>query len=442
MMISDAAKHLCEAVTFRTISHADDTLTDYHEYKGFLEFLEKTYKNVHRHTKRVMIGEYSPVYHLEAKNAKYPPILLLGHYDVVPVEESTIKDWTVPPFSGEIRDGYIYGRGTLDDKNQIVSIMEALEEILEEGYEGERDIYIAFGFDEEIGGMNGAKQMAAYFRERGVTFDLVLDEGGAVVDGVVEGLETPVALVGVAEKGSSMIKVTAKGDGGHSSMPGRTSAITVLSEAVLSLSENPMKPRLTAPVKEMLKGMAPYMGRKGILLKSIDRSFPLLARVLSKSTTMNSLIRTTIAATMMNAGTAPNVMPQEASVTFSARILPGDTFEDVIAHMKRVNGHLPLEYETLVKEEASAVSPHDSDAFRKLEKNIHKVFPDVKVLPYLMAGGTDARKYESLSENILRFSCIRMNNEDLDRIHSTNERIHTDNLHAMIDFYKNTLKGL
>ncbi len=203
-----------------------------------------------------------------------------------------------------------------------------------------------------------------------------------------------------------------------------------------------MKPRLTAPVKEMLRGMAPYMGRKGILLKSIDRSFPLLARVLTKSTTMNSLIRTTIAATMMNAGTAPNVMPQEASVTFSARILPGDTFEDVIAHMKKVNGHLPLEYETLVKEEASAVSPHGSDAFRKLEKNIHKVFPDVKVLPYLMAGGTDARKYESLSENILRFSCIRMNNEDLDRIHSTNERIHTDNLHAMIDFYKNTLKGL
>ncbi len=163
MTTSDASKHLSEAVTFRTISHADETLTDYREYKGFLEFLEKTYLNVHRHTKRVMIGEYSPVYHLEAKNAKYPPILLLGHYDVVPVEESTIKDWTVPPFSGEIRDGYIYGRGTLDDKNQIVSVMEALEEILEEGYEGERDVYIAFGFDEEIGGMNGAKQMAAYF---------------------------------------------------------------------------------------------------------------------------------------------------------------------------------------------------------------------------------------------------------------------------------------
>lgn len=441
MMTSDAAKHLSEAVIFRTISHDDDTLTDYSEYRAFLEFLEKTYKNVHRYTKRVMISEFSPVYHLEAKTKKYPPILLLGHYDVVPVEESTIKDWAVPPFSGEIREDYIYGRGTLDDKNQIISIMEAMEEILEEGYVGERDIYIAFGFDEEIGGMNGAKQIAAYFRERGITFDLVLDEGGAVVEGVVEGLETPVALVGVAEKGSSMIRVKAKGDGGHSSMPGRTSAITVLSEAVLRLSENPMKPRLTAPVTEMLRGMAPYMGRKGIFLKSIDRSFPYLSRVLSKSTTMNSLIRTTIAATMMNAGTAPNVMPQEASVTFSARILPGDTYEDVIAHMKKVNGHLPLEYETLVKEEASAVSPHDSAAFRNLKKNIMKVFPGVMVLPYLMAGGTDARKYEGLSENILRFSCIRMNNEDLDRIHSTDERIHMDNLRVMIEFYKVMIKG-
>lgn len=440
MTTSDAAKHLSEAVTFRTISHGEGSLTDDTAYRGFLEFLETTYKNVHRDMKRVMISELSPVYHLKGKNAKYPPILLLAHYDVVPVEESTIKDWTVPPFSGEIREGYIYGRGTLDDKNQLISIMEAMEGILEEGYGGERDIYMAFGFDEEIGGTRGAREISAYFKDQGITFDLILDEGGAVVEGVLDGLNTPVALVGVAEKGSSMIKVTARGDGGHSSMPGKGSAIRVLSEGILRLSQKPMKPRLTAPVKEMFKGMAPHMGKTGILLKTIDRSFPYLSRVMSKSITLNSLIRTTLAETIMEAGTAQNIMPQKASVTINARILPGDTLGDVLAHMKKVNRNLPLEYEVLFREEASAVSPHDSEVFKMLEKNILKVFPGVKVLPYLMAGGTDARKYEGLSQNILRFSSIRMNGEDLSRIHSTNERIHTDNLHAMIDFYKHLLK--
>jgi len=435
-----AAKHLMEALTYRTISYTKESLVDFNEYRAFLEFLERAYPRVHERMNKKMINDYSPVYHLKALNPKKHPILLLGHYDVVPVEENTNKDWDRDPFGGQMLENYIYGRGALDDKNQVISIMEALEALFEKGFEPKRDIYVAIGFDEEIGGEKGAKAIAEYFKEENLFFDLILDEGGAVVLDTVEGVKKPLALIGVAEKGSSMIKITAYGDGGHSSMPKKGSAIEILSKAVMNLTKNQMKPRLTSPVREMFHGMAPYMGAKGILLKHADTTFSLLAKALQSNATMNSMIRTTMATTMAKAGSSLNTMPQEASVYMNVRLLPGDSFHEILHHMKHVNKDLDLKYEVLVKEEASKVSPHDSQVFENLEKIILNVYPDVKVLPYLMAGGSDSRKYEGLSENILRFSCIRMTNKDLDSLHSTNERIHVDNLMGMIRFYNDLLQ--
>lgn len=437
---SRATAHLSKALTFRTISYAEEGLVEYSAYEAFLSFLEKTYPAVYERMSVTLINKYSPVYHLKGRQKGKLPVLLLGHYDVVPVEENTLKDWERDPFSGEMKENHVYGRGAMDDKNQVISIMEALESLLIEGYEPDRDIYVAFGFDEEVGGEQGAKAIAKYFKEKGLRFHLVLDEGGAVVLDTVEGVKTPLGLIGVAEKGSSMIRVTAYGDGGHSSMPKKGSSVEVLSQAVVNLMKHPMRPRLTAPVREMFRGMAPFLGVKGILLRHVDWTFPLLARILSSSSVMNSMVRTTMAMTMAKAGSAMNVMPQEASVYVNVRILPGDTFEDVLHHMKKVNKDLDLSYEVLVREEASLISPHESEAFKTIVRNALKVHPDAKVLPYLMAGGSDARKYEKLSEHILRFSCVRMTSEDLDSIHSTNERIHVDNLFGMIRFYVELLR--
>ncbi|MFH5834933.1 M20/M25/M40 family metallo-hydrolase [Proteiniclasticum sp. C24MP] len=435
-----AVEHLKEALTYRTISSIEEDSVDFREYDAFLAFLKRTYPMVHEKMELTMINTYSPVYHLKGIEKVHLPVLLLGHYDVVPVEENTMMDWERDPFGGEVHAHHIYGRGAMDDKNQVISIMESLEALLHEGYEPGRDIYVAIGFDEEIGGERGARAIAEHFREKGLRFDLVLDEGGAVVLNTVEGVKTPLALIGVAEKGSSMIRITAYGDGGHSSMPQKGSSIEVLSQAVRNLMKNPMRPRLTAPVRGMLHGMAPFLGVKGILLRHADLTFPVLAKILSSSGVMNSMVRTTMAMTMAKAGSAMNVMPQEASVYVNVRILPGDTFQDVLSHMKKVNRDLDLSYEVLVKEEASSISPHDSEAFKTIERNALKVHPDAKVLPYLMAGGSDSRKYECVSENILRFSCVRMTKEDLDSIHSTNERIHVDNLFSMIRFYVELLR--
>ena len=365
-----AAEHLMEALTYRTISYTKESLIDFNEYRAFLDFLERTYPRVHERMDRRMINGYSPVYHLKSLNPKNLPILLLGHYDVVPVEENTNKDWDKDPFSGQIHENYIYGRGALDDKDQVISIMEALEALFEKGFEPKRDIYVAIGFDEEIGGEKGAKAIAQYFSEENLFFDLVLDEGGAVVVDTVEGVKKPLALIGVAEKGSSMIKITAYGDGGHSSMPKKGSAIEVLARAVMNLTKNPVKPRLTSPVREMFHGMAPYMGAKGTLLKHADITFSLLAKVLQSNATMNSMVRTTMAMTMTKAGSALNVMPQEASVYVNIRLLPEDSFDEILRHMKHVNKELDLSYEVLVREEASKVTSHDSQAFENLEKII------------------------------------------------------------------------
>ena len=434
--IDNGVRSLQKVIQFKTISSMDQTQVDFTPYEEFLQYLQETYRKVYDSTELNLINTYSPVFRLKGTSSK-EPILLLGHYDVVPVAEGTEEDWSVDPFSGELRENLIYGRGTLDDKNQVIAILEALETLLLEGYSPDRDVYIAFGFDEEVGGTQGALAISRYFEEKGLRFFMVLDEGGAVMEDVMEDVAVPLALVGVAEKGSSMIKITLRGEGGHSSMPPAVMVTETLSKALLTMASIPMEARLTGAVEAMFQGMAPYMGWKGKILGNIRSTFPLLKKTLEKKPALQSLIRTTLTPTVVQAGNAYNVIPQEASVVVNARILPGDTTEDVIRHLKKIHEGLPVQYQFLVKEEASKVTSHNSEAFQLLQGLINSVYEDAVVLPYLMAGGTDSRKYETLSDNILRFSAVRMSTEDLERIHGTDERISIENLQRMISFYRN-----
>ena len=308
--IDDAVKSLQKAVQFRTISDTDMEQVNFKPYEEFLSHLKETYKEVYRRAEVTWINKYSPVFQIQG-NKEDEPVLLLGHYDVVPVAEGTKEDWLSDPFGGEIRDGYLYGRGTLDDKNQVVSILEALENLLQEGYMPSRDFYLAFGFDEEVGGSLGAKEIAAYFREKDLRFYMVLDEGGAVMEDVLEGVNVPLALVGVAEKGSSMIKVTAKGEGGHSSMPPEYLVTEVLGKALLAIASQPMEARLTGAVEAMFQGMGPHMGWKGKLLGNIRTSFPLVREDLGKNTSPSCAHKDNITPTVVRAGNAYNVIPRK-----------------------------------------------------------------------------------------------------------------------------------
>jgi carboxypeptidase PM20D1 len=430
-----ALKHLSHAIKIKTVSYPDYEKIDFELFDEFLVFLEKSYPNINRVCKKEMINGYCPVYIWESENNDNKPILLLGHYDVVPVEKSSEADWEEEPFSGIIKNEYIWGRGTLDDKHQVIAVMEAVENLIISNYKPKRDIYMVFGFDEEVGGTRGAEEAAKVFKERNIEFECVIDEGGCIITDIMEGLTVPAAIIGVAEKGSTNIKITVAGQGGHSSMPPKSTAVGTIAKIVSNVENNPMPARLIMPVREMFKTMAPYMEGKKFILKNIDGLFPIINPILSKTPTTNAMIRTTMAFTMTGGGDAPNVLPQKAWTIVNLRILQGDSVDSALAHIRKVNPNIDFEIEKLLVEEPSQISSIDSEPYKILSGIINEMYPEAIVVPYLMVGGTDSRKYLKLCNNIYRFAAMVLTKKDYATIHSTNERISIKNFSNMIDFY-------
>lgn len=433
--LQTAIQNLSDAIKIKTISYSDYNKMDFKLFEEFMLFLDQSYPNIKRVCKKETINEYCPVYIWESKEKGNKPILLLGHYDVVPVEKSSEIEWEVDPFSGMIKDDYIWGRGTLDDKNQVIAVMEAVEHMIKSNYKTKRDIYMVFGFDEEIGGRRGAEKAAEAFKARGIEFECVIDEGGCIITDMMEGLTVPAALIGIAEKGSTNIKITVPGQGGHSSMPPDSTAIGTLAKIISNVEKNPMPPRLTMPVKEMLKTIGPYMTGQKFVLKNIDKFFPIIHPSLAKNPTTNALIRTTIAFTMAGGGDAPNVLPQKAWATANLRILQGDSVDSTLEHIKKVNPKTNFEMEIVLAEEPSGISTIDAEPYKVVSNIINEMYPEAIVVPYLMAGGTDSRKYFGLCKNIYRFSSVILTKKDYATIHSNNERISFQNLSNMIKFY-------
>lgn len=429
-----AAGHLAEAVRFKTVSYPDSGMTDFTQYEDFLQFLDRTYPAIHQVCQKNLVNNYSPVFRWAGKSDKARPILLLGHYDVVPALEGE-GGWQQPPFAGVIKEDHIWGRGAIDNKGQVIAMLEAVEFLIASGFQPERDIYIALGFDEEVGGSLGAVKIAAYFNENDIEFEFVLDEGGCIVTDIMMGLTAPAALIGIAEKATANFKISVKGQGGHSSMPPVNTAIGTLAKIIANLESHPMPARLTMPVREMFKKMAPYMDSNKLVLKNIDKLFPAVSAILSKNPTTNALIRTTIAATMTGGGYAPNVLPPNAWVTVNARLLQGDSIDGVMDHIHRVNPGIDFTLEKLMGEDPGRITPIDSVVYKTMEKILGEMYPEVLILPYLMAGATDSRNYAGVSDNIYRFAAMVLNKEVYATIHSENERLSFVNLLSMMEFY-------
>ncbi len=433
--IKKAAENLSKAIKIKTISYADYERVDYKLYEEFLAFLDNTYPNINKVCKKEMINDYCPVYIWESESRGNKPILLLGHYDVVPADQSKNSPWEEGPFSGAIKDDFIWGRGTLDDKNQVIAVMEAIEHMIIKGIKLDRDVYMVFGFDEEVGGRQGAEKAAEVFKERNLQFECVIDEGGAIITDMLDGLTAPLALIGTAEKGSNNIKISVSGKDGHSSMPPTNTAVGTLAKLITNVEKNPMPARLITPVRDMFKTMAPYVPGTSFILKNADKLFPLINPILAKESNTNSLIRTTIAFTMIEGSQAANVLPKTASAVANIRVLQGDTLDSAIDHIRKVNPNIDFEVEKLLVEEASEISNIEAESYKLLSQTINKIYPDAVVLPYLMVGGTDSRKYYLLCENIYRFSAVILEQADLDTIHSHNEKISFENFSNMIRFY-------
>ncbi|MFC2157425.1 M20 family peptidase [Acidobacteriota bacterium] len=438
------ALHLARAVQFQTVSFEESSKFNIEEFLSFHKYLEEIFPRVHENLNLEVVGKYSLLYSWEGKSRGLNPILLMAHMDVVPVEPGTERDWVHPPYSGKLAGGFVWGRGTLDDKGCLMALLESVEWLLGQGFQPNRTIYLAFGHDEEVGGKSGAAQIASLLDSRNVELEYVLDEGFLIVDGVVPGSDQPVAMVGIGEKGFLSVELIAGMEGGHSSMPGRETVIGLLSAAIHRLEKHPMPAKFSPPVQRMFDYTGPEMSPLMKMMIANRWLFGgLVKSQLSTSPTTDATIRTITAPTIFQSGVKENVMPKTARAVVNFRIIPGDTIEEVVKHVKDVIVDPRITVNPLDRfvQNPSPISDVDSSSFELVHRTIREVFPDVLVAPGLTIAATDSRHYLGMTGNVYRFIPIRLRPDDISRIHGTNERISVVNYLEIIKFYVQLIKS-
>jgi carboxypeptidase PM20D1 len=394
-----AAARLAAAFRFETIASSTDVDANGAEFTGLHVLLQSSFPKAHAVLQRELVGRYGLVYTWPGSDPSAPAIGLMAHQDVVPVAPGTEVDWQQAPFSGTLRDGFVWGRGAWDDKGNLMSMMEAVELLASSGFRPRQTIYLIFGHDEEIGGLRGAAEIAKLFKQRGVHLQFVLDEGLLITDGVLAGLNQPAALAGLEDHQMPL--------------------------AVRGLSQ------------EMFETLAPEMsGSNRVFLSNMWLFRPIIEQQLKKGASTNASLRTTTALTVFNAGNADNVLPGRASATVNFRLLPGDSGDAVVAHVADAlkNPSIKIERATGMSE-ASKVAATDAPGFQLINKTLRQLHPDVIVAPGLMIGATDSRHFDGVADNVYNFSPVRAKPEDLKRFHGTNERISIDNYVELIQFY-------
>ncbi len=374
------------------------------------------------------------------KDSSKDGVLLMGHQDVVPAAETT---WEHEPFSGDIVDGKVHGRGAMDCKNTVMAEFQAVEELISEGFEPERDIYLASSVNEEISG-GGAVKTVEYLKDNGIRLAVVMDEGGAIADDVMPGMKTMCAAAGIVEKGHINIKFTAKSNGGHSSTPPRNNPFARLAKFINFVeTKNLFDKSFTEPLRVMFKYVSPYLSFPfRLVLSNIWLFGPILKVILPKvSGQAAAFLGCTKIFTMAEGSKAPNVIPDEAYVIANLRPGVQQSAEECIAILTKIAAKYDIETEVLKCHNASSITNYKGEEFSYLEKCVRSVYPDVCFTPFYCTGGTDCRNYTAVSDNCIRFCPVKLNPKQLVSMHAANENIDTDALAQSVKFYKYFLKN-
>lgn len=435
--VNAAAARLGEAIRFRTVSLVSPE-EDRAPFQNFHAWLQQSYPAFHAAAQREVIGEFSLLYTWAGSDPAQPPIILLAHQDVVPAPEDTLQNWTVDPFGGLVRDEAVWGRGAIDDKGSLVALLEAAEFLAAQGRRPVRTIIFAFGHDEELGGDNGAVLMARALADRGVRAWFVLDEGMAALDRhpLTGG---PAAMIGISERGSGTMRVHAVGQPGHSSMPPRDTAVSLVADAVGRVHTMPVGRSLEGgPALGMMRALAPELSLTNRMAVSNEWLFgPLLRQRMEGNPAAQALLGTTLAPTMIDGGVRPNVLPGEATAMINFRIHPRDNAADLLRRARQSVADLDgvtIEWAETPRE-ASSVSSTTSSSYALLAGLSNAILPDAPVAPGLVLAGTDSRHYAGVAENVYRYQPILLTGEDLEMPHGLNERLSVANLERMILFY-------
>ena len=434
-----AIDDLAEMIRCKTVSYYDDEKIDKAEFKKFRALLKKLYPTVFRKASYEEIGPSGILFTLKGKSAEQPAVFM-AHYDVVPVNE---EGWSKPAFDGIIEDGVLWGRGTLDTKCTLLGVLEAAEHLLLQGFVPEHDMYFAFAGDEEVAGKS-QPVIVETLRARGVVPAIVVDEGGAVVDGIFPGVSQSCALIGIAEKGLMDAQFVIEGAGGHASAPPPHTGLGRLARAVTQIENKPFPRKLTKPVAEMFD----TLGRRSsflyrVIFANLWCFLPLLDALCKKTGgELNAMMRTTCAFTMAEGSKASNVLPPRARMVANLRVINGTTCEETLTALKNRLDDKGIQTSIVQGMDPSRVSETKGYGWDKLTSAIAQTWPEALISPYLMVACSDSRHYCAISDYVYRFSAMELTKQERGCIHGHDERIPLDKIVTTVQFYVRLMRSL
>jgi len=447
-----AVARLQQALRFRTVTYDDPQQRDPSQLAGLRDFLARSFPRMFA-LPHELVGAGTLLLTWPGRDPHLAPVLLMAHQDVVPIEDE--RAWTHPPFAGELAGGMVWGRGAMDDKQSALGILEACEALLGEGFTPARTVLVELGHDEEGTGVDGARRAAELLRARGVHLAMVLDEGGFYSRGLLPGAATPVALVGIGEKGYLSLELEATGEPGHSSRPPQRMAIGALARALDRLQGDPFPARLDGATEAMLRAIAPQQsfGRR-VVLGNLWLFRPLVASGLTADPGSAALVRTTTALTEIQGGTKDNVLPGRARAVVNLRLLPGDTVAAAQARVRRVIADPRVTVRPLGSAAGDAtVALRASDppplsrvgtpGWQVVERAVRDAWSGpLVVAPYLLTGASDSRWFAPLADDVYRFTGLTVGPQDVARFHGNDERVAVDDYRRTIEVYDRVLRGL
>lgn len=442
----EVARRLAVALQCVTVSTEDPAHTADAEFARLATHLETSFPRVHAELTLTRFG-HSRLYRWDGAEPGTVSAILLAHQDVVPVDDA--QRWTHPPFAGVVDDEFIWGRGAIDDKSRVLAVLEAVEAALAAGIRPRHTVFLAFGHDEEVFGDGGAVRMAQHLRDENVRAQLLLDEGGVITEGVADGVDRPVASIMLGEKGYATVRLSVTETGGHSSMPGKQTAVGRLARAVARVQDHPMPLRLTPVISDMLARMREALPepRRRLLELTDSRAVaklagPILTRIMAAGPTTEALVRTTTAPTVISGGVKANVLPQSAEALVNFRILPGDSVAAVLAHCARVIRDIGVAIDLVGPASEPSRFSEPGPAFDMVAELASSVVPGIVTTTGIVPGATDSRHYDGLAATRCNFAPIVLTAADLERIHGTDERISRLNYARLIEFNRRLIERL
>ena len=432
-----AVDALGQLIRCKTISYSDHSLEDDAEFEKLISLLPSLYPNVFKTCEFNRLPDRALLFRWPGKGNGHSSVMM-AHYDVVPVNE---EKWDKPAFEAIIEDGRMWGRGTLDTKGTFNGVLFAANTLIAQGFQPENDIYFAFSGGEEVNG-NGARNIVNYFKEQGITLEMVVDEGGAVVENVFPGVKAPCGLIGIAEKGMMNAQFRTVSAGGHASAPKPHTPVGVLAKACTEIENTPFDMHITKPVAEMFD----TLGRHSTLLYRVIFAnmwcFGWIIGLLGRMSggEMNALVRTTVAFTQMEGSSARNVIPPEAKMVANMRLNPADTVASALDYLKKVVDDDAVEITDLESCEPSRISSTDCVGWERVSAAVASTWPGCIVAPYLMVQCSDSRHYGVISDKVYRFSAMDLTSEERATIHGNNERVRLEGICKAVEFYIRLMK--